>query len=140
MVPLDLTKETREKVNFALELARLGDGAAIRIVSVLFTSDEFVVSRLTRQLQQVKNFIEKEGVECTAEIIKGVKGDESLAESIIKYANKVDGDLLMIMPQQEVDFTNRFIGSSAQEIINNSDIPVISIIPSMKRNVVFKPY
>ncbi len=140
VLPLDLTKETREKVNFALELARLGDGAAIRIVSVLFTSDEFVVSRLTRQLQQVKNFIEKEGVECTAEIIKGVKGDESLAESIIKYANKVDGDLLMIMTQQEVDFTNRFIGSSAQEIINNSDIPVISIIPSMKRNLVFKPY
>src|ERR1017187_3914 len=60
VLPLDLTKETREKVNFALEIARLGDGAAIRIVSVLFTSDEFVVSRLTRQLQQVKSFIEKE--------------------------------------------------------------------------------
>ncbi len=140
VLPLDLTKETREKVNFALELAKLGDGSAIRIVSVLFTTDEFVVNRLTRQLQQVKTFIEKEGVECTAEILKGKRGDESLSESIIKYAHKVEGDLLMIMTQQEVDFTQRFIGSSAQEIINNSDIPVISIIPSMKRNIVFKPY
>jgi nucleotide-binding universal stress UspA family protein len=140
VLPLDLTKETREKVNFAIELAKLGNRSAIRIVSVLFTSDEFVVNRLTRQLQQVKNFIEKEGVECTAEIIKGVRSEESLSESIIKYAHKVDGDLLMIMTQQEVDFTQRFIGSSAQEIINNSDIPVISIIPSMKRDFVFKPY
>jgi len=141
VLPLDLTKETREKVNFALEIAKLGNGAAIRIVSVLFTTDEFVVNRLTRQLQQVKTFIEKEGVECTAEIIKGIKGEETLAENIIKYANKVDGDLLMIMTQQEVDFTQRFIGSSAQEIINTSDIPVISIIPSMKRNIEsVKPY
>ena len=140
VLPLDLTKETREKVNFALELAKLGNGAAVRIVSVLFTTDEFVVNRLTRQLQQVKTFIEKEGVECTAEIIKGIKGEETLAGSIINYAHKVEGDLLMIMTQQEVDFTQRFIGSSAQEIINNSDIPVISIIPSMKRDIVFKPY
>jgi hypothetical protein len=38
----------------------------------------------------------------------------------------------MIMTQQEVDFTQYFIGSSAQGIINHSDIPVISIIPLSK--------
>lgn len=140
VLPLDLTKETREKVNFAVELAKLGNGATIRAVSVLLSSDEFVVNRLTRQMQQVKTFIEKQGVDCTAEIIKGVRGEETLAQSIIAYANKVEGDLLMIMTQQEVDFTARFIGSSAQEIINTSDIPVISIIPSMKRNIIFNPY
>ena len=140
VLPLDLTKETREKVNFALEIAKLGNGSAIRIVTVLFSTDEFVVNRLTRQVQQVKSFIEKEGVECTAEIIKAVKGSESLSESIINYGNKVEGDLIIIMTQQEVDFTQRFIGSTAQEIINNSDIPVLSIIPSMKRDIVFKPY
>jgi nucleotide-binding universal stress UspA family protein len=48
----------------------------------------------------------------------------------------VEGDLLMIMTQQEQNFTFRFIGSAAQEIINTSDVPVISIIPSMKRNIV----
>ncbi|MBI2268897.1 MAG: universal stress protein [Bacteroidetes bacterium] len=136
VLPLDLTKETREKVSFAIELGKLGDGSAIRIVSVLFTTDEFVVNRLTRQLQQVKQFIEKEGLVCSAEIIKGVKKEETLAQSIINYAHKVEGDLIMIMTQQEQDFTYRFVGSSAQEIINTSDIPVISIIPSMKRNIV----
>ena len=135
VLPLDLTKETKEKVNKAIELSKIFGGSAIRVVSVLFTTDEFVVNRLTRQLSQVKAFIEKAGIECTAEIIKGIKREESLAQNIIDYANKVEGDLIMIMTQQEVDFTKYFIGSSAQEIILNSDTPVLSIIPSLKKDM-----
>lgn len=141
VLPLDLTKETREKVTKAIEIAKLATGAAIRVVSVLFTTDEFVVNRLTRQLSQVKNFVEKEGIECTAEIIKGAKGEDSLAWNIIDYSNKVEGDIILIMTQQEVDFTKFFIGSSAQEIILNSDIPVLSIIPAFKKDLSqFTPY
>lgn len=142
VLPLDLTKETREKVTKAIELAHLYKEAVIRVVSVLFTTDEFVVNRLTRQLGQVKSFIEKAGVECTAEIVKGIKGEETLAQNIIDYAHRVEGDLIMIMTQQEVEFTKYFIGSAAQEIINNSDIPVLSIIPSMKKDTTsfVKPY
>jgi nucleotide-binding universal stress UspA family protein len=142
VLPLDLTKETREKVSKAIELAKLYNDAVIRVVSVLFTTDEFVVNRLTRQLGQVKSFIEKAEVECTAEIVKGIKGEETLAQNIIDYAHRVEGDLIMIMTQQEVDFTMYFIGSSAQEIINTSDIPVLSIIPALKKDTTafVKPY
>ncbi|MFL5763703.1 MAG: universal stress protein [Bacteroidia bacterium] len=139
VLPLDLSKETREKVTKAIELSRLFKGATIRVVSVLFTTDEFVVNRLTRQLGQVKTFLEKEGIECTAEIIKGIKGEETLAENILEYAQKVDGDLIMIMTQQEVDFTKYFIGSSAQEIINHSKIPVLSIRPLPKKDMTVFP-
>lgn len=139
VLPLDLSKETREKVNKAIELSKLFNGAVIRIVSVLFTTDEFIVNRLTRQLGQVKAFLEKEGIECTAEIIKGIKGEETLAQNILEYAVKVDGDLILIMTQQEVDFTKYFIGSSAQEIINNSSIPVLSIIPLPKKDKTLFP-
>jgi nucleotide-binding universal stress UspA family protein len=142
VVPLDLSKETREKVSKAIELSKLFHGATIRVVSVLFTTDEFVVNRLTRQLGQVKIFLEKEGVECTAEIIKGIKGEETLAENILEYASKIEGDLILIMTQQEVDFTKYFIGSSAQEIINHSKIPVMSICPLPKKDttVFTNPY
>lgn len=140
ILPLDLTKETKEKVGRAIEFAKRF-GSTIRVVSVLFTSDEFIVNRLTRQLDQVKKFIEKSSVECSAEIIKSTKGSESLAEVIIDYANKAKGDLVIIMTQQETDYTEYFIGSSAQEIINHSDIPVLSIIPQpSKDTTVFNPY
>lgn len=142
VLPLDLSKETREKVDKAVELSRLFHGAVVRVVSVLFTTDEFVVNRITRQLGQVKSFLEKENIECTAEIIKGIKGEETLAQNILEYAVKVEGDLLMIMTQQEIDFTEFFIGSSAQEIINHSKIPVLSIRPQVKKDtsVFTNPY
>ena len=142
VLPLDLTKETKEKVNKAIEFSKLFGGAAIRVVSVLLSTDEFVINRLTRQLSQVKGHIEKAGIECSAEIIRSKKEEETLSQSILGYAKKVDGDLLMIMTQQEVDFTKYFIGSSAQEIILNSEIPVLSIVPSPKKDTTssVKPY
>ena len=139
VLPLDLSKETREKVGMAIELSKLFKGAVVRVVSVLFTTDEFVVNRLTRQLGQVKSFLEKEGVECSAEIVKGVKGEESLAGNIIEYAEKVEGDIIMIMTQQEIDFTRFFVGSSAQEIIDKSPIPVLSIRPVFRKDTTLFP-
>lgn len=139
VLPLDLSKETREKVDKAIEMSKLFDGATIRVVSVLFTTDEFLVNKITRQLGQVKAFLEKQKIECTAEIIKGIKGEETLADNILEYALRVDGDLIMIMTQQEVDFTQYFIGSSAQEIINHSKIPVLSIRPQSKKDTTVFP-
>ncbi len=140
VLPLDLTKDTKEKVAKAIEFAKRF-GSIIRVVSVLKTSDEFIVNRLTRQLDQVKKYIVEQKVDCTAEIIRNVKGGQTSASSIIDYSNKCKGDLIMIMTQQESDFTDYFIGSSAQEVINNSDIPVLSIIPTPKKdNTVMKPF
>lgn len=139
VLPIDLTKDSREKVNNAIELGKLY-GATIRVVSVLFTLDEFVVNRLTRQMEQAKNFIKKAGVKCTAEMIKTIKGHETLAHAVVDYANKVDADLIMIMTQQEGETTPLFIGSTAQGIINNSEVPVMSIVPKVKHDVEFSPY
>jgi nucleotide-binding universal stress UspA family protein len=116
-------------------------GSIIRVVSVLRTNDEFIVNRLTRQLDQVKKYVVEQGVECGAEIIRDTKGEHTLAESIIDYANRIKGDLIMLMTQQELDFTDYFIGSSAQGVINNSDIPVLSIVPAPKKDTTsFRPY
>lgn len=141
ILPLDLTKETREKVQKAIEFAKRF-GSIIRVVSVLLTNDEFVVNRLTRQLDQVKKYIEESGLDCTAEIIRDTNGKQSLSDIVIDYANKSKGDLIMIMTQQEEDFTDFFIGSSAQGIIHESEIPVLSIIPTVKKDtsVFVKPY
>ncbi|HTB07796.1 MAG TPA: universal stress protein [Bacteroidia bacterium] len=140
VLPIDLSKETREKVSKAIELGKLY-GSTIRVVSVLFTLDEFVVNRITRQMDQVKSFIQKADVKCTAEMIKAIKGEESLSQAIVDYSNKVDADLIMIMTQQESETTPLFVGSTAQGIINNSDVPVMSLVPTLKTMVSgFVPY
>jgi len=138
VLPLDLTKETREKVSNAINLARKFD-AEIKVVSILLSDDEEVKIRLKTLLNQVTTFIASAGVKCTSDF--KVSENEELGEEVVKYATEVDADLIMIMTQQETNFKERFIGSAAQEIINNAAIPVCSVIPTVKKDLtVFHPY
>jgi nucleotide-binding universal stress UspA family protein len=56
-------------------------------------------------------------------------GYESLGEIISDYARKIDGDVIMLMTQQEISNTPYFVSSLAQEIINISEVPVMTIAP-----------
>ena len=133
LLPLDLTSETKEKVNKAIELATLF-GSVIHIVTIIDTEDEFLVNKLIRQMDQVRNFIENADVTCTAEFIQS----PDVPESVLEAARRINADLIMIMTQQETGFTEFFLGSAAQEIINNSEVPVLSIRPQVKKdNTVF---
>ncbi|MGE0560734.1 MAG: universal stress protein [Flavobacteriales bacterium] len=134
VLPLDLTKETSDKVNKAIEIAKIFS-AEICAVSVLLTGKEDVVSKLKDQLLLVQNYIIKNKVSCTAEMVKILKKDDKLSHAVISYAKKIDADLIMIMTQQEKNIKEFFIGSHAREVINLSDIPVLSIQPSVKDRI-----
>lgn len=136
LLPLDLTKETRQKVNKAIELATYF-GSAIKVVSVVTTDDEFLVNKLSRQLNQVRHFIDEREIVCTAEMIKG----DDVAEELLKHAKQVKADLIMIMTQEEMNWTERFIGSAAQEVINGTDIPVLTVQPKEQpASIVVTPF
>jgi nucleotide-binding universal stress UspA family protein len=137
LLPLDLTKETRQKVNKAIDLAN-HFGSAIRIVSVITTDDEFIINKLRRQMSQVKNFIDDRDIVCTTEMISG----DDVPEAIIEHAKKINADLIMIMTQdREIKWTERFIGSAAQEVINGTEIPVLTIHPeAMPAGITLAPF
>lgn len=129
ILPLDLTKETTQKVSKAIELAKVYKDTRIKVISVLFSVEEFVVNKLTRQMEEVRQQIEEAGVICSAEIIKTVKGEETQAQVIIDYANKIEADLIMVMAQPEAGIREYIVDDDVTEIINDSDIPVLSIVP-----------
>ncbi len=129
VLPLDLTKETKEKVTKAIEIAKLF-GSVINLVTILNTDDEFIVNKLKRQMNQVHAFIMQHDVPCTVENVQG----DDISEDIVKYAKKIKADLILIMTQQEMNWTNMFISSQAQEIINSSEIPVMSIRPVKRKD------
>lgn len=126
ILPLDLEKETKEKVSHALKLARLWK-STVKVVSIAKNKDVETLAKLNANLNQVKSFIQEGGVETSAELVKAE--GRSLSQSILDYSNENEGDLIMIMTQQETDFTTHFIGSSAQSIIYNSETPVMSVRP-----------
>ena len=128
VLPLDLTKETKEKINKSIEFARLFS-STIHLVTVLTTDDDFIVKKLTRQMNQVNEFIRENDIPCSVEFIHG----DDVTTSVIEYSKKIKADLLMIMTQQENWTDLMFISSMAQQIINSSDIPVLSIRPKEKK-------
>src|SRR4029450_5784042 len=112
LLPLDLSEETKEKVSKAIEIARLY-GAEIDLLTVLTTDDEFILNKLKRQMNQVQQYSVQQDVRWKAEFIEG----KEVADEIVKYAVSSKMDLIMIMTQQEMNWTSMFIGSEAQQVI-----------------------
>lgn len=127
VMPFDLSPESREKVSFAVQLAKYY-GADIRIVSVFHPNDDKYENKLLPYLQQVKKFIKQEGVNCTNKSIPSNK----VAESIVEYADKNDCDLIVQMNQKDLSIGEMFSGTAGEKIVEISKVPVMTINP-MKR-------
>ena len=95
ILPLDLEKQTKEKVTLAIEYARYWN-ATIRVVSVLLRDKQEIKDKLVRNLNQVKKFIQDAKLNCTTELLVGKKG-KGLAESILDYEENFESDLILIM-------------------------------------------
>jgi nucleotide-binding universal stress UspA family protein len=133
ILPLDLEKQTKEKVTYALEYARYWD-ATIRIVSVVLRDNNEVRSKLIKNINQVEQFILDAGVKCTSEIVEGEK-KRNLGDFVFDYEKKFDADMIMIMTKKEELTLSNNISVTARYIINNSDIPVMSIRPKEVKHI-----
>jgi len=125
LLPLDLTKETREKIAFAVEFSEYF-GAKINVISVLQTTDVEIRNRLQQQLVKVEEFFMNKEIEVSARLLLS---EAPISDVVVKYGEEIGADLLMIMTQQELKIKEHFMGSTAEHIVNHSNIPVISIRP-----------
>lgn len=132
-LPLDLNKETREKVTNAIQFARFFN-SEIRAFSVSFANDDdSTKNKLNRTLSQVSEFITSKGVKCSTELVE-ISSSASFSGSIVKYSEEINADLIMIMTKGEENLDLNFLGSNARKLINKSDIPVMSIRPAAKKD------
>jgi nucleotide-binding universal stress UspA family protein len=135
LLPLDVSKETKEKISKAIELANLY-GSHIYLMSVLTTDDEFIVNKLKRQMASVENFIKEHNVSCSHEFVTG----NDVAEEISKYAKKIKADLVILMTQKEMGWTDMFLSDEAQEVLNETDVPVLSIRPDPRKTTTLSAF
>lgn len=129
LLPLDLTKETREKVDRAIELAQKFS-ANIRVISILTTTNEEAENKLISYSNQVWKHIKAQHIHCTIKTLRGT----NVPQMILDYAHEVDADLILIMSKAELNVKEFFIGTVAQRIINESDIPVLSYRPMERKD------
>ena len=129
LLPVDLTKETREKVTKAIDLAKLFN-AEIRVISILTQKDEEAENKLISYSNQVWKYIKDEGVRCTIKTLRG----SDVPQMILDYGHEVEADLILVMSKAELSVKEFFIGTVAQRIINESDIPVLSYRPMERKD------
>jgi nucleotide-binding universal stress UspA family protein len=127
LLPLDLSSESREKVDIAVQFAQYF-GASIRILSVFDPNDAGYENKLLAYAHQVKQFIKSKGISCTNKSM----ATKHIAETVVEYANKIESDLIMIMNKPDLGLVDFFGGTDAQRIVDISNIPVMTIQPSKK--------
>jgi nucleotide-binding universal stress UspA family protein len=127
VLPLDISKETREKTVDAVNLARKL-GADIKVVSAYTFNDDLIYSKLEAQLVQVVDYIQSHGIECTGQILKV----SDRAEAVLKFIEENLGDMVLITTHQQLEVVHSFLGSFAKDIISQAKVPVMSIVPKIK--------
>lgn len=122
VMPIDSTIDTRQKVPFTAYLARLFD-AEIYVVSIYASKYKAIQRRVDEYTDQVIEYLEEEGIPYKRDTLVV----DNLTTSTIEYAKKVRANLISIMTEQETSPFNLLIGPYAQQMVNNSPFPVLSI-------------
>jgi nucleotide-binding universal stress UspA family protein len=134
LLPLDLSRESREKVDLAIQFAHYF-GASIRILSVFSLSDAAYENQLLAYANQVKLYIKGKGISCSNKSL----ATDHVADTIVEYANKVESDLIVIMNKPTLNIKEYFSGTEAQKVVDISNIPVMTINPSKKESLTHFP-
>lgn len=124
VLPIDSTVETRQKLPFTAEIARIC-GAEIFVVSMYTTKVSEVRYYVDTYTDQVIEYLEEEEIKYTRDAVEA----DNLTKSTIGYAERVDANLISIMTEQERTTANLFMGPFAQQMVNHSPFPVLSIHP-----------
>lgn len=124
VLPIDDSIHSRQKINHAVVLAK-NFAAKIHILGLSDSNDEEELKKFEMKLEQIEDYLKKCDLPYSRKTING--GNQ--AKVSYDYAKSVNADLIVIMTDQDENLTGRLLGSFAQQVVNHSKIPVMSIQP-----------
>ncbi len=125
VVPLRVNLNSRQKVTPAAELARLF-GAEVHLLGLY--DAEAQLNELQIYLMQAAELMGKQGVRCTSTIQKY----SNYSDALLTYAEGINADLVVINTEQDRKLAQLFLGTNAQQIVHNAQLPVLSVHPNDK--------
>jgi nucleotide-binding universal stress UspA family protein len=125
IVPLDLNKETKQKLEIVGSVAHYFD-SEVHLITPKET-DEFLRNKLKANLIWAKKYLTKKQVKCSTHVAD--KGSKFIDE-IAKLSKEVDADLIAIMNLQNNSLMGVLGNSYQQDIITNiQKVPVLCVNP-----------
>lgn len=122
VLPIDSTLETRQKLPFTTLMAKLFD-AEVHVVLTFTTKVATVRRQIEEYAQQSIKYLHENKVKYKVEYLE-VK---NMVDDLLTYAKGVDANLISIMTEMEKSTWNLWLGSYAQQLVNHSPIPVLTI-------------
>ncbi len=122
VLPIDSTLETRQKSSFTGYLAKAHD-AEVHVLSLYTSKVSEVRKNVDNYAKQVATYFDKEGI---SYVMTSMDAD-NISDAMIKYAQTIDANLISIMTEQETTASNLWMGPYANQTVNHSPIPVLSI-------------
>ncbi|MBL4586892.1 MAG: universal stress protein [Flavobacteriales bacterium] len=124
ILPIDRTPETRQKVPVAAAMAKKF-GATIHIATLLSEDEPEIRHEFEIKVKQITEYLDREEIVHTESILVG----SNLATMTMNFAESKGGNLIIMMTEQEDNMTGFLMGPFAQQVVNHSKIPVLSISP-----------
>lgn len=121
LLPLADSEETRQKVPVVAKIAA-GFDAEVVIYCVSKETDPEVVKKLHMYAKQADEYLKKRGIKTSFDEHFG----NNVATQCIEYAKNNGIDLISIMTETESS-GSFFMGTYAQQLVNHSPIPVLSV-------------
>src|SRR3989344_3807646 len=135
LLPIDDSAHSRQKVNHAIVLAK-HFASKIHILGLSDSNNEIDNKKLEIKLDQIEEYIKKCNLPFSRKTVEG----KNQSKTTYDYAKTVNADLIVIMTDQDENLTGRFMGTFAQQIINHSKIPVLTIQPKEANTPWVHPY
>ena len=126
VVPMDLQKETRQKVALVADMARYFN-SKVHVITPRET-DEFLRKQLENNIRFAKQYFGERNVELEATIAEGESS--KFVDAVISHAMQVDADLITIMNLARGNIFGVLGVPYEQELITNEAmIPVMLLNP-----------
>lgn len=124
LMPVYHTAQTLQKVSFTADLAR-ATGADINILALNSSGLKSMQKIVDSNVAKVKKHLDEIGVSYIVDTVNS----KNLASDIIEHARMVDADLIAIMTDIQDHASSILLGPFAQQLVNYSPVPVLSIHP-----------
>lgn len=120
VLPLDITPETKIKVPFTAFVAKMFN-AQIHVLTLSTSGEDKKALHLYSQ--QVIDYFKNEGVVTKSVNMNG----NNLVDMILYYTEKVCGDMISVMAQQDKGFYNYFSANYTSQLLFRSPVPLMLI-------------
>ena len=124
LVPIDSSPETMQKLPFIAQFAQY------------FKSEVHIVATHSSHLKSIQRIAEKNSREAARffennhlQFVQDSIVSNDITKAVISYAVEISADIIAIMTERETPM-NILMGPQAQQLINQSPIPVLCIHPS----------